>query len=176
MKEENSIFKPSKSNNRAWNLTKTFLQTIIFWLLFLYLIPTAILKVEKTIQINGFEPMAEIGWTLFLFFSLLGLFSGYTMSWNGKGTPLPLDCPNKLVVQGPYKIVRNPMAIAGIGQGICVGIIIGSYLVILYSIIGAILWHLLVRPSEEKDLESRFGQSYLDYKNKIKCWIPKFGV
>jgi len=95
------------------------------------------------------------------------------MSWLGKGTPLPLDCPNELVIKGPYKVVRNPMAVAGISQGICVGIILGSFLVIIYAILGGLLWHLFVKPVEEKDLEERFGKSYLDYKKKVKCWIPR---
>lgn len=133
-----------------------------------------ILKIELNTGINGFLAQKEIGWILFLTFSLIGIYSGYTMSWRGKGTPLPLDCPNKLVIEGPYKIVRNPMAIAGIGQGISVGIILGSYTIILYSISGAILWHIMVRPIEEKDLEQRFGKTYLEYKSRIRCWIPNF--
>jgi protein-S-isoprenylcysteine O-methyltransferase Ste14 len=173
MNEINSLFKPSNSNNRIWNLLKTFIQTLIFWIVFLYLIPKGILKIESTLEIIGFQAKKEIGLILFLLFSILGIYSGYTMSWIGKGTPLPLDCPNELVIQGPYKYLRNPMALAGIGQGICVGIIFGSYLIIFYSIIGAILWHITVRPIEEKDLESRFGNSYLEYKKKIRCWIPK---
>jgi len=91
----------------------------------------------------------------------------------GKGTPLPLDCPNQLVIKGPYKFVRNPMAVAGIGQGVSVGVIFGSYLVIIYALSGAFLWHLLVRPIEEKDLEERFGKAYLDYKLNTRCWIPR---
>ena len=168
------MFKPAKSKNRNWNLLKTFVQTGVFWLIFLYLIPMGILKMELNTGINGFVAHKEIGWILFLIFSLIGVYSGYTMSSRGKGTPLPLDCPNKLVIEGPYKFVRNPMAIAGIGQGISVGIILGSYIIILYSISGAILWNIIVRPIEEKDLEQRFGKSYLEYKTKIKCWIPKF--
>jgi len=168
------MFKPAKSKNRIWNLTKTFIQTGIFWLIFLYQIPSLILKIESNIGIIGFESQKQIGWILFCFFSLLGIYSGYTMSSIGTGTPLPLDCPNKLVIEGPYKLVRNPMAIAGIGQGICVGIITGSFSIVVYSLSGAILWHLFVRPIEEKDLEQRFGEAYLNYKTQIKCWIPNF--
>ncbi len=174
MKNPLSIFKPSKSNNPSWNLTKTFLQTTVFWFIFLYLLPAVILKIETTFQIKGFEPLQEIGWILFCFFSLIGIYSGYTMSWFGNGTPLPLDCPSELVIEGPYRFVRNPMAVAGIGQGVCVGIIVGSYLVVLYALSGAVLWHILVRPVEEEDLEVRFGKSYTDYKRAVKCWIPRF--
>ena len=169
------MFKPAKSKNKIWNLTKTFVQTVFFWLIFLYLIPIGILTIETITKTKGFSAQNEIGWILFFIFSLIGIYSGYTMSWRGTGTPLPLDCPNKLVIEGPYKFVRNPMAIAGIGQGICVGLILGSYTIILYSISGAILWHIMVRPIEEKDLEQRFGKQYLEYKSKIRCWIPKFG-
>ena len=28
---------------------------------------------------------------------------------RGKGTPAPIDPPKKLVVEGPYRVVRNPM-------------------------------------------------------------------
>ncbi len=174
MKDINSLFRPSKSENRTWNLTKTLIQTSFFWILFLYLIPTGIFLVEQQYNWISFSPNQEMGWLLFALFGLIGLASGATMSYKGQGTPLPLDCPNQLVIQGPYKYVRNPMAVAGIGQGICVGIIFGSYLIIAYSIIGAFLWHFLVRPIEENDLQDRFGQAYTNYKSRTKCWVPSF--
>jgi protein-S-isoprenylcysteine O-methyltransferase Ste14 len=96
------------------------------------------------------------------------------MSIIGQGTPLPIDCPNQLVVKGPYRFVRNPMALAGIGQGVSIGWYFGSFIIILYALSGAVLWHILVRPEEEKDLAQRFGNSYLEYQQKVKCWIPRF--
>ncbi|MBI1225810.1 MAG: hypothetical protein GC192_11285 [Bacteroidetes bacterium] len=167
------MFKPSNSKNRFWNLIKTYFQTAIFWAIFLYAIPYGIIKIEKIYNVIGFHPSGKVGWVLFIIFSLLGVYSGYSMSWYGKGTPLPLNCPNKLVIEGPYKFVRNPMAIAGIGQGVSIGIINGSFLIVIYSLIGAVLWHLLVRPIEEKDLEDRFKEAYINYKASTKCWVPK---
>ena len=57
---------------------------------------------------------------LFVVFSSIGVWSAVVMSRIGKGTPLPLDHASDLVVVGPYKYVRNPMAVSGIGQGLAV--------------------------------------------------------
>lgn len=167
-----SFFKPAKPNTNILNFTKTIIQMILFWLIFLYILPQIIVKIEIIFDFVVFQASVILGWVLFVLFSILGLSSAYTMSWFGKGTPLPLDCPNDLVIAGPYRFVRNPMAVAGIGQAIAVGIVLGSYLVILYALAGAFLWHFVVRSSEEVDLESRFGEPCLMYKQKVKCWLP----
>ena len=73
---------------------------------------------------------------------------------DGKGTPLPLDQTNKLVVKGPYRYVRNPMAIAGLGQGIAVSVLLGSIHIFVYTLVGAILWQVVVRPMEERNMAS----------------------
>jgi len=164
------LFFPSNTHNRLVNLLKTFIQSAILWTVFLYLVPTFLVKQD----IWTFRPYILLGWLLFFIFSALGLYSGFVMSYHGDGTPLPLDCTNKLVIRGPYKYIRNPMAVAGIGQGISVGIIMGSPLVIIYALLGAFLWNFLVRPIEERDLENRFGKQFVHYKNDIHCWIPKF--
>ena len=87
---------------------------------------------------------------------------------------MPVDQTNALVTRGPYKFVRNPMAVAGIGQGMAISLLFLSVPLFLYSILGGILWHVVVRPAEERDMEVRFGTPYAEYKNRVSCWIPGF--
>lgn len=165
-------FKPSTSKNTIWNIAKTLFQTALFWGFFLLFLPDMIMYVETIVGFPLFKKSPNIGIITFVFFSILGLWSGITMSVLGRGTPLPTDCPNELVVKGPYRFVRNPLAVAGIGQGMSIGLYFGSPFVIIYALLGAVMWHYLVRPEEEFNLEQRFGNVYLEYKNRVKCWLP----
>jgi protein-S-isoprenylcysteine O-methyltransferase Ste14 len=168
------LYKKSKSRSNWWNLAKTLVHTAIFWLVFLAILPYFIHWIELELQLPQYMPQLLIGWIIFSLLGCLGISSGITMSWLGSGTPLPLDGTNKLVVAGPYRYVRNPMAVAGIGQAMAVGLIYGSYFIPLYALSGALIWHFTVRPSEEKDLEESFGAAYLNYKKQVGLWWPSF--
>lgn len=164
--------------SRIGAMTWTFAQTLIFWSIFLWILPNGICELESRLGISSFRhPGQTIAATLlFAIASLLGAWSGFTMARFGEGTPLPTAAAPKLVVNGPYRFVRNPMALAGILQGIAVGWYFGSYSVVAYAITGAFVWHLCVRPVEENDLQSRFGSSYSSYRNDVGLWIPKLPV
>ena len=168
-----SLFR-SSSTNLTWNLIKTLVQTICIWIVALIFIPSIILDAFGA----GYPPDPEaqlwIGLFLFVSCSLLGLTSAYFLVRDGGGTPLPLDQTNHLVLSGPYRYVRNPMAIAGIGQGLAIAIVFLSFPILVYSILGAFVWHLVVRPIEEQDMVKRFGDSYQDYRQSVSCWIPTF--
>src|SRR5215831_7669181 len=41
----------------------------------------------------------------------IALWCVLTFATQGRGTPLPIDPPRRLVVRGPYRFVRNPMSI-----------------------------------------------------------------
>lgn len=168
-----SLFNPSSSTSPIVNLVKTVSYAAFFWVVFLWIIPSQIIKIDIYFDLD-FEPSRYVGIVVLLLASLLNLWAGMIMGWFGGGTPLPLDCASELVIRGPYRMVSNPMAVGGICQAIGVGIILGSSLTIIYAILGAIFWHLLIRPIEEVDLEERFGMSYTDYKRKINNWIPTF--
>lgn len=77
-----------------------------------------------------------------------------------------------LVVSGPYRYVRNPMAVGSISQGVAVGLMASSWLIVLYAVAGAVIWDWFVRPHEEAELSSRFGASFASYRNAVRCWVP----
>lgn len=157
------------------NVLYTLLQTACMWGVFLVAIPAFVVTVEPLVG------MPRLDWTnarplaiaLFSLAGLIGIGCGLSFALLGQGTPLPLDTTTQLVVVGPYRYVRNPMAVLGITQGVMVGIYLGSVGVIAYSLAGVVAWHVLARPYEEADLESRFGEAYRAYRNAVPLWIPR---
>ncbi len=168
-----SLFHTSSSSLRR-NILKTSVQVICIWSLTLVIIPCVLLDAFDNLAMPKLSIWQFVGFSTFCCASLLGLTSSFFLVRDGAGTPLPLDQTNHLVMSGPYHFVRNPMAIAGIGQGISVAIIFQSIAILVYSVLGALVWQLVVRPIEENDLLTRFGKSYLDYRQRVSCWIPTF--
>ena len=168
-----SLFRTS-SGSLSLNYAKTLIQIVCIWILLLVVIPLVILDAFGALGRPPVGLSLYLGSCLFVCFSLLGLTSAFVMVRDGGGTPLPLDQPNKLVVSGPYRYVRNPMAVAGIGQGIAIAIAFRSVPILIYALLGAVLWHVVVRPFEERDLAERFGDTYLAYRRRVTCWIPTF--
>lgn len=157
------------------NVLATAGQITVFWGLCLVVIPAVIAVLEQRWQLA--MPFGSVvpalGATLLVAASALGLWAAYVMSTVGKGTPLPVAMPNRLVIAGPYLWVRNPMAISGIVQGIAVGLMLSSWLVVGYAIAGSLVWNYAIRPFEEADLEKRFGDGFRHYRDTVPCWIPR---
>jgi protein-S-isoprenylcysteine O-methyltransferase Ste14 len=153
-------------------ICQTLLQTFVFWSFFLYILPNTIREIETFVGIPRIEMRHLWPWWLFGAASLLGLWSGFTMAAVGRGTPLPTNTAPRLVVAGPYRWVRNPMALAGLAQGLAVGALIGSPAVVVLSVVSCVVWHVAIRPSEEVDLAERFGDAYLEYRASVWLWLP----
>jgi protein-S-isoprenylcysteine O-methyltransferase Ste14 len=174
---KDSMFRRAKSPaSDGWILTKTGVQVVIIWTLILFIIPFFIVQLEDKLGIVRFAfPFQKILASIFFIaISFVGLSGAYTMSKIGKGTPLPLDTATRLVVSGVYAFVRNPMAISGIGQGLAVGLWLGSPLVLLYALMGGFMWQIVFRPLEEADLQTKFGTDYERYCREVRCWTPRF--
>ena len=164
----------------ATHVATTFVQIVVFWGTFLVVIPLAITVFEQRWAVAlPFPSIASpvgaavliLASAVLILASALGIASAFVMSTLGNGTPLPSAMPNRLVVAGPYRWVRKPMAIAGIVQGVAVGLL-SSWLVIAYAVIGSLLWNYAIRPLEESDLEERFGEEFQQYRDTVRCWIP----
>lgn len=160
--------------SRARHLVMTLLQTAAMWGGLLWLAPAWIVAWERQLGVRRFEPWTFAGWILLAVASALGLWSGWTMAWHGDGTPLPLDTARRFVVAGPYRWIRNPMAVAGLAQGVGVALVLGSFSVLAYCVAGGMLWQRVARPVEEADLAARFGAVYERYRREVPCWRPRF--
>jgi protein-S-isoprenylcysteine O-methyltransferase Ste14 len=157
------------------HVVATAAQIVVFWGLFLVVVPLVLSRLEQrwevAVPMPGFVP--AIGVVIVLLASALGFWAAAAMSTKGDGTPLPAATANRLVIAGPYRFVRNPMAIAGIVQGAAVGLILSSWLVVVYAIAGSVVWNCVVRPLEEADLERRFGAEFRRYRAAVRCWWPR---
>jgi protein-S-isoprenylcysteine O-methyltransferase Ste14 len=93
----------------------------------------------------------------------------------GRGTPLPIDAPKRLVVRGLYRYTRNPMyvgvltVISGWALLFQTGALVG------YLCLVGIGFHLFVILYEEQHLHAMFGDEYDAYRHRVGRWLPGFG-
>ena len=169
------LFRVASETSTVRHLLRTFAQMVVFWSFFLFVLPAAIHNLSNHFAIPSL-PLPHhqgLGVGAFSLASALGVWSATMMAVQGRGTPLPLQTARKLVVHGPYRFVRNPMAVAGIAQGLAVGMYLANWLVISYALVGAVSWHILCRPAEERDLLQRFGEPYRAYRSAVPLWWPR---
>jgi protein-S-isoprenylcysteine O-methyltransferase Ste14 len=108
--------------------------------------------------------------------------SGLGLCWKtvslftevGEGTPAPFDPPRKLVIEGPYIYLRNPMMVGVWLVLFGESLIFGSVLLGAWFLAVCGLCLILVPVWEEPGLEKRFGEPYRKYERKVPRWLPKF--
>src|SRR6266568_2704061 len=127
-----------------------------------------------TIFVPGFWTIMMPGWLLIaagiaLYFACA--FWGFAL--RGKGTPLPIDPPKKLVVEGPYGLVRNPMywSVTSVMLGeAAVFHSVGLAELAVAFFAGVNLFVLLY---EEPALRRKFGAEYEEYCRRVPRWLPR---
>ncbi|NOH11278.1 MAG: isoprenylcysteine carboxylmethyltransferase family protein [Chloroflexi bacterium] len=76
-------------------------------------------------------------------------------------------------MEGIYRYVRNPMHSGVFTVLYGEGLLLGS-LPIIYFVTAVFVLHWVYIPfSEERGLEARFGEEYLEYKRNVPRWIPQ---
>ncbi|MFN8051913.1 MAG: isoprenylcysteine carboxylmethyltransferase family protein [Acidimicrobiales bacterium] len=170
-------FRPADDASGARHLRRSLSQLVVFWTTFFVVVPLVLGAIESRLRLRS--PLLDhtavrvAGIVLFAAGSAVGLWACVTMALRGRGTPLPAATARELVVAGPYRWVRNPMALAGVFQTIGVGCIVASWTVVVVAVAGAVVWNELIRPTEEADLAARFGASYDAYTQAVACWVPR---
>ncbi len=139
----------------------------------LFVIPCIILYFSNYKYLyRGITPLI-IG-IIFLIFGLT--FAIWTMRlFNnvGKGTAAPWAPPKNLVVEGPYRYVRNPMITSVLSILFAESIILHSYPILYWMFIFFVMNIIYFPLFEERQLIERFGDEYIEYKRNVPRWIPR---
>jgi protein-S-isoprenylcysteine O-methyltransferase Ste14 len=118
------------------------------------------------------EPLQLPGLLLALLGGALWLWATVVLVARGRGTPLPLDPPVRLVVEGPYRWIRNPMHVGLVLFLVGVGLLFRSPAFLLYAAAIALLVWTYAGRVEEPALARRFGASYETYRARVPAWWP----
>jgi len=97
----------------------------------------------------------------------------WDFGWTGRGTPAPFIPPQRLVVVGFYRYVRNPMYVAVVTILLGEAIFFLSWPVLVEAGVFFVLANLFILFYEEPTLRRTFGESYDRYKASVGRWIPK---
>jgi protein-S-isoprenylcysteine O-methyltransferase Ste14 len=106
----------------------------------------------------------------------LWLWTVLLFSRVGKGTLAPWDPTRRLVVEGPYRHVRNPM-ISGVAAVLAgEALLLGSPGLAAWAAAFPLVNTAFFIAVEEPGLERRFGDEYRAYRRAVPRWIPRPGA
>jgi len=91
----------------------------------------------------------------------------------GKGTPSPAWPPRRLVRDGPYHWLRNPMNLGEVSLFVALAKWFGSQALMAYALGAWFVFHAFVVYYEEPGLVRRFGRDYEDYRRGVGRWLPR---
>jgi protein-S-isoprenylcysteine O-methyltransferase Ste14 len=153
---------------------KLFLKNLLFTILVPGTVGVCVpLLITRGRGISNNPVLPSVGSLLLILGSGVYLWTVWNFATEGKGTPLPLDAPKRLVVNGLYQYTRNPMytgVILVILGWVC---LFADGWILLYALgVGAIV-HLFVVYFEEPRLQDLFGEEYATYRRSVGRWMPR---
>ncbi len=95
-----------------------------------------------------------------------------SMRFKRAGTPvIPFRPTTALVIDGPYRFSRNPIYLGMAALYVGLTFLLGIMWALLFLPLVLVAIDRLVIAREEPYLERKFGQDYLEYKQRVRRWI-----
>jgi protein-S-isoprenylcysteine O-methyltransferase Ste14 len=117
---------------------------------------------------------SEIGLALVIITGAAFLLTVVNLALKGLGAPFFMALSRKLAADWLYAWTRNPMLLAALALLLSLGIWFQSVLFVLWVLMlfaPALL--VFVKVYEERELEIRFGASYLEFKSRTPMLFPR---
>lgn len=92
---------------------------------------------------------------------------------QGRGTPAPIAPPDRLVVTGSYRHVRNPMYIAVVTLILGQAALFADIRLLGYAAVVWLGFHLFVVLYEEPVLRGEFPAEYPAFAAAVPRWLPR---
>ena len=141
------------------------------------LLGTSIIRAVSTYKEWPFGVLpvpAAVGLVLVIITGAAALFSVVNLALKGLGAPFAIALSRKLTADWMYAWTRNPMVLSTLAFLLSLGIWFQSLIFLLWVLIlftPALLF--FVKVYEERELEIRFGTSYLEYKSRTPMLFPR---
>jgi protein-S-isoprenylcysteine O-methyltransferase Ste14 len=140
---------------------------------FVGLIPWLLTGWQVREPVPYWAPMRVLG-VILLVAGLIALIQAFVrFVVEGLGTPVPVAAPERLVVGGVYRYVRNPMYVAILAIVVGQALLLGQLGLLLYAAGIWLITAAFVRFYEEPALRRRFGADYEAYRRAVPAWWPR---
>jgi protein-S-isoprenylcysteine O-methyltransferase Ste14 len=114
------------------------------------------------------------GLLFFVAGTTLHLWTGKLLGFKGLiGLPeISSKVKSRLVMEGPFLVVRHPTYLAHTLLFAGVFLITGVITVGVVTLLDFIIMNVVVIPLEDRELESRFGRQYEEYRKRVRSFFP----
>ncbi len=137
------------------------------------LIPWLLTRWQMREPLPYWAPMRVVGGVLLVAGLIVLIWAFVRFVVEGFGTPAPVAAPERLVVGGVYRYVRNPMYVAVLAAIVGQALLLGQLALLLYAAAAWLVMAAFVRWYEEPALTRRFGADYEAYRRAVPAWWPR---
>src|ERR687893_2409121 len=137
------------------------------------LIPWLLTRWQAREPLPYWAPMRVLGGLLIVAGLIVLVQAFVRFVVEGFGTPAPVAAPERLVVGGAYRFVRNPMYVAVLAAIVGQSLLLGQLGLLLYAGVTWVAVAAFVRFYEEPTLTRRFGVDYEAYRRAVPAWWPR---